>query len=560
MTEEQIHPIPHTTNTDPSNMPAPAQYTEYTPLIEPKLTFLLPEIEGEKLEPPDNACQTRPDPPDPADPSHRDSTGNPTCTDPSLTLTVSPCTGDIANRPCLTPPTPSTTSPPCTGGRTDPAQTNPTPTGPDRGLVACISRGPPQSLSRLPCIKLKNIHDTRSTFDDKKLESPPSSTSPPAGKTTPPPSSPPPGLSSTAPRTGASQPPGQSGRRSPPSLVKQEDPRNSKIKLRSKYFEALPPSDLPHGTAEAGPPPPPRPRPCSTAPGSWATKPPGSQASRSPPSLDPGSHPTRPCRTAPGTWATEPPGPAACSSPSSLAQRSIPKKKNSILIWSKLLEPLPDPPPPPPDSAADLSPSLPPPPPRSCRTAPGRWAPQSPRASASSSPPGPIETEKPKTIGLKTKPWLPTEQSPSGTPRSASSTAASTPAAGTRGSQPGQQHDCGRPSPRAAVPEKIELEINSETAWLDPPGLGREEGQLGQQRRQHRGSGSLREADGRENPVSSSSNMLARTAAKKRNHEDDSEIGQAGVRIAPKKAKNDEKFNGGGGGLKPLKNQKLGKN
>ena len=94
----------------------------------------------------------------------------------------------------------------------------------------------------------------------------------------------------------------------------------------------------------------------------------------------------------------------------------------------------------------------------------------------------------------------------------------------------------------------MKLEINSETAWLDPPGLGREEGQLGQQRRQHRGAGRLREVDARENTVSSSSHRLARTAAKKRSHEDDSEIGQAEVRKAPKKAKNDEKFNGGGGG------------
>ena len=106
----------------------------------------------------------------------------------------------------------------------------------------------------------------------------------------------------------------------------------------------------------------------------------------------------------------------------------------------------------------------------------------------------------------------------------------------------------------------MKIENNSEHAWLDPPVLGREEGQLGQQLRQHQDAGRLREADAGENTVRSPFHRLERTAAKKRGHEDDSEIEQAEVKIAPKKVKNDEKFNEGGGGTKPLKNQKLVKN
>ena len=441
------------------------------------------------------------------DPSHRASTGNSPDTSPSLTITVPPCTGGRTSqlppnpnsppnawihqeftvpRPngsktCLTPPTPSTTSPPCTGGRTDQAQTNPTLPGPARGLVACLSRGPSPSLSRLPCInKFRNNHDTRSTKNpsDKKLESSPPPTSLPAGKTTP--SPPPPRQSSTAPRTGASQPPGQPGSRSPPSLVQQEEPRKIKINLESKNWkqlETLPSSHLLHRAADIGPPPPPSSRPCSTAPGTWAPKPPGQQASRSPPSLgekskpekkksamqlyklarqlpdpppppsrtaDPSPHPSRPCSTAPGTWAPEPPGQAASSSPPSLVQQDRTEKGKLELNRYKQLEPLPDPPPPPSNRAADPSPPLPPPPPRVCSTAPGRWASQSTQASVSSPPPGPTEKEKPKIKKLKINPWQPIESSPSGTPRWASSRTACTPAAGMRGSQPGQHQDCGR--------------------------------------------------------------------------------------------------------------------
>ena len=134
-------------------------------------------------------------------------------------------------------------------------------------------------------------------------------------------------------------------------------------------------------------------------------------------------------------------------------------------------------------------------------------------------------------------PWQPQQSLPSQTPRWASSRTASTPATGMRGSQPGQNQDCERPSPETSVPEKIKIENNS--AWLDTPVLGREGGQLGQQHRQHQDAGRLREvreADARENTVSSPSHRLARTAAKKRGHEDDSEIEQAEVKIAPKKA------------------------
>ena len=108
----------------------------------------------------------------------------------------------------------------------------------------------------------------------------------------------------------------------------------------------------------------------------------------------------------------------------------------------------------------------------------------------------------------------------------------------------------------------MKIENNSEHAWLDTPVLGREGGKLRQQHRHHQDAGRLREvreADARENTVSSPSHRLERTAAKKRGHEDDSEIEQAEVKIAPKKAKNEEKFNEGGG-IKPLKNQKLVKN
>ena len=102
------------------------------------------------------------------------------------------------------------------------------------------------------------------------------------------------------------------------------------------------------------------------------------------------------------------------------------------------------------------------------------------------------------------------------------------------------------PSPETSVPEKIKIENNSEHAWLDTPVLGREGGKLRQQHRHHQDAGRLREvreADARENTVSSPSHRLERTAAKKRGHEDDSEIE---VKIAPKKAKNKEKFNEGG--------------
>ena len=97
----------------------------------------------------------------------------------------------------------------------------------------------------------------------------------------------------------------------------------------------------------------------------------------------------------------------------------------------------------------------------------------------------------------------------------------------------------------------MKIENNSEHAWLDPPVLGREEGQLGQQLRQHQDAGRLREADAGENTVRSPFHRLERTAAKKRGHEDDSEIEQAEVKIAPKKVKNDEKFNEGGGAQSP---------
>ena len=387
------------------------------------------------------------------DPSHRASTGNSPDTSPSLTITVPPCTGDRTSqlppnpnslpnawihqeftvpRPngsktCLTPPTPSTTSPPCTGGRTDQAQTNPTLPGPARGLVACLSRGPSPSLSRLPCInKFRNNHDTRSTKNpsDKKLESSPPPTSLPAGKTTP--SPPPPRQSSTAPRTGASQPPGQPGSRSPPSLVQQEEPRKIKINLESKNWkqlETLPSSHLLHRAADIGPPPPPSSRPCSTAPGTWAPKPPGQQASRSPPSLgekgkpekknsamqlykletlpspqlphraaDIGPPPppsSRPCSTAPGTWAPKPPGQQASRSPPSLGEKSKPEKKKSAMQLYKLARQLPDPPPPP-SRTADPSPH----PSRPCSTAPGTWAPEPPGQAASSSPPSLVQQDR----------------------------------------------------------------------------------------------------------------------------------------------------------------------
>ena len=443
------------------------------------------------------------------------------------------------------------------------------------------SRSPPSPTSQENPKKIKN----EGTILEQLEPLPPTHHPYIEAEQNPPPPQPP---SRTAPGTWAPKPPGQKASRSPPSLGEKGKPEKKNSAMQLYKLETLPSPQLPHRAADIGPPPPPSSRPCSTAPGTWAPKPPGQQASRSPPSLgekskpekkksamqlyklarqlpdpppppsrtaDPSPHPSRPCSTAPGTWAPEPPGQAASSSPPSLVQQDRTEKGKLELNRYKQLEPLPDPPPPPSNRAADPSPPLPPPPPRVCSTAPGRWASQSTQASVSSPPPGPTEKEKPKIKKLKINPWQPIESSPSGTPRWASSRTACTPAAGMRGSQPGQHQDCGRTSPRVSVPEIMKIENNSEHAWLDPPVLGREEGQLGQQLRQHQDAGRLREADAGENTVRSPFHRLERTAAKKRGHEDDSEIEQAEVKIAPKKVKNDEKFNEGGGHKAPEKSK-----
>ena len=82
-------------------------------------------------------------------------------------------------------------------------------------------------------------------------------------------------------------------------------------------------------------------------------------------------------------------------------------------------------------------------------------------------------------------PWQPQESLPSQTPRWASSRTASTPAAGMRGSQPGPKQDCKNPTPEmnASVSEKFKIKNYIEQARLDPPVLGREGGQHGQQHR-----------------------------------------------------------------------------
>ena len=70
----------------------------------------------------------------------------------------------------------------------------------------------------------------------------------------------------------------------------------------------------------------------------------------------------------------------------------------------------------------------------------------------------------------------------------------------------------------ASISEKFKIKNYIEQAHLDPPVLGREGGQHGQQHRLHQDKGhhrEAREADATEGPVSSPSYRLARTAENK---------------------------------------------
>ena len=102
-----------------------------------------------------------------------------------------------------------------------------------------------------------------------------------------------------------------------------------------------------------------------------------------------------------------------------------------------------------------------------------------------------------------------------------------------------------------------------EQASQHPPGLDRDADQQGDQHQKQQGlghRGEAREDAARRGTGSLGTHWLARTAATKRGYEDDSENGKKEIMIAPKKAREDIENYLGGGGKRPLKNEKLEKN